>query len=619
MKLYYDKRAKDPIYYMQHGYRNGKKTTTRNVATIGKHSELLKITDDPLTYAREEIARRNKELGGNKLSLDLKIDFDERLMPGDAVVSKGNQVNVGYFVLQSIYRGLKLDRFFEKATQGSKVTFDPNQINRFLTYARILDPDSKQGTFDNLCNYYEQPDFEYVHMLRTMDILESHYDEYLNHLLKYSKDIVARDTSVCYFDCTNYYFETETDDDDYVDDVTGEVIKGLRKYGPSKEHRPNPLVQMGLFMDSRGIPLSMCINSGSDNEQKCAVPAEQQLVKMLEGKRFIYCADAGLGSIGIRQFNSMSGRAFILTQSVKKLSDVLQAAVFNDFDYRLLSDDAGVSVEMLKAFDKDDPDNLSYYNDNAYKIILADRAIDVGLYDEVVFKNGKVKKVKSKAMLKQRLIITFSRKMMEYQRCIRGRQIERAKRLLALRDPDSIKKGANDVTRFIKRTSKSKSGETAKDSYAIDEARIREEEKYDGYYAIATNLEDEAKSIIEVSSKRHLIEDCFRVLKTNFSARPVYHRKPERITAHFMVCYTALLVYRLLEAKLDDNRTHFTIDQILETLRNMNVVGVHDLYYMAAYNGSQVCTAFNDLFGLALDRRYYQPKDLNKKLKTILR
>jgi hypothetical protein len=225
MKLYYDKRAKDPIYYVQIGYRNGKKTTTKNVAKIGKHSELLRITDDPLAYARKEIEKRNSEAGGNKLSMELKIDFDERLTSGDAVSSPSNLVNVGYFILQSIYRDLKIDRFFAKVTEGGKNTFDPNQINRFLTYARILDPDSKQGTFDKLDSYFEQPDFEYVHILRTMDILQDNYDAYLNHLFRHSGDIVARDTSVCYFDCTNYYFETETDDEDYVDEVTGEPVK----------------------------------------------------------------------------------------------------------------------------------------------------------------------------------------------------------------------------------------------------------------------------------------------------------------------------------------------------------------------------------------------------------
>jgi transposase len=411
-----------------------------------------------------------------------------------------------------------------------------------------------------------------------MDILEENYDEYIGHLFNYSNRIVPRDTSVCYFDCTNYHFKIECDDEDYVDEITGEILKGLRKYGPSKDHKPNPLVEMGLFMDKHGIPISMCINSGSDNEQICAIPLEHKLLKMLDGKKFIYCADAGLGSLNIRKFNSMGGRAFIVTQSIKKLSDTLKEAVFNDYDYRLLSTDEPIAIKELKSFDKKDKINLPLYMDKAYKIIKADRAIDLGLYEDKVLRNGKTRKVKSKALLTQKLIVTFSRKVMEYQRCIRNRQIERAKKLLENMDPDSYKKGPHDVTRFIKRVSSSKSGDRKKDLYIIDQSIIDEEEKYDGYYAIATNLEDDAKSIIEISSNRHKIEDCFRVLKTNFSARPVFHGKRERIIAHFMICYTALLIYRLLETKLNAYGIHFTIDNIIETLKNMEVTNTQDMY-----------------------------------------
>ena len=617
MKLYYDKRAKDPIYYVQQGFRNGKKTTTKNVAKIGKHSELLKITDDPLDYAKKQIQKYNDEMKNNKVTMEVTIDFDEKIRASNDLISSSNQLNIGYFILQKIYHDLAINSFFKKVTADSKITYDPNLVNRFMTYARILEPTSKLGTYDHLHKYYEQPGFEYVHILRTMDILEQNYDEYISHLFNYSNRIVPRDTSVCYFDCTNYYFEIESDDEDYVDEVTGEIIKGLRKYGPSKEHRPNPLVEMGLFMDAHGIPISMCINSGSDNEQTCAIPLEQKMVKMLEGKKFIYCADAGLGSLNIRKFNSMGGRAFIVTQSIKKLSNTLKEAVFNDYDYRLLSTDAPITIEQLKSFDKTDKANLPLYMDKAYKVIIADKAIDLGLYEEKQLKNGKSKNVKSKALLKQKVIITFSRKMMEYQRYVRNKQIERAKKLLNNLDPGSYKKGPHDVTRFIKRISSSKSGDKANDIYILNQSIIDEEEKYDGFYAIATNLEDDAKSIIEISSKRHKIEDCFRVMKTNFSARPVHHQNRERIIAHFMICYTALLIYRLLEVKLDAYGTHFTIESIIETLKNMEVANVQDMYYLSTYNGSQVCTALNAIFDLGLDKKYYQPKELNKKIKKI--
>ncbi len=313
-------------------------------------------------------------------------------------------------------------------------------------------------------------------------------------------------------------------------------------------------------MDRDGIPLSMCITSGSDNEQNAAIPLEKKLTQMFKGKKFIYCADAGPGSLNIRNFNSMGGRAFIVTQSIKKLSGTLKQAVFNDYGYKLLSSDAPVSIADMKTFDRFDKKNRELYNDRAFKILQADSAFDLGLYEEKTLKNGKTKTIKSKAAVRQKIIVTFSRKMMEYQRCIRNRQIERAKKMLATLDPETYKKGPHDVTRFIKRTSSTKSGEEVADLYELDKNVIEEEEKYDGYYAVATNLDDPAKTIIEISSGRYKIEDCFRVMKTNFSARPVYHQKPKRIIAHFMICYTALLIYRLLEAGLDRYGTHFTID-----------------------------------------------------------
>ena len=313
----------------------------------------------------------------------------------------------------------------------------------------------------------------------------------------------------------------------------------------------------------------------------------------------------------------MGGRAFIVTQSVKKLSDQLKEAVFNDYDYRLLSSDRPVTLEYMKNFDRFDSGNIGLYNDRAYKIIDADKAFDVGLYEEKVCKNGKIRKVKSKALLKQKIIISFSRKMMEYQRYIRNRQIERAKKLLKNLDPETYKKGPHDVTRFIKRTSSTKSGEKITDHYEIDQSVIDEEEKYDGFYAVATNLDDSAKDIIEISANRYKIEDCFRVMKSNFSARPVYHQKRDRIIAHFMICYTALLIYRILEKKLNMNNTHFTIDNVIDTLNSMEVANIEDMCYMSTYTSSQVCTALNAIIDLGLDKKYYQPKELNKKIKKI--
>ena len=617
MKLNYDKKSKDPTYFIQKGFRIGSKTTTKNIARIGKHSELLMITDDPLAYAREQVAKYNREEKEGRVSMEVKIDFNEKIKITNNSASSSSSLNIGYFFLQQLYHRLAVGSFFKEVTADSRITFDPNLVNRFLIYDRILYPGSKLNSLRHLNRYYEQPSFDYQHIHRTLDIMAAHYDEYISRLFDSSCGIVRRNTSVCYYDCTNFYFETESPDEDYLDEVTGELVKGLRKYGISKQHQPAPLVEMGLFMDADGIPLTMCLASGSDNEQTTAVPLEKKLTKMLHGKKFIYCADAGLGSLNIRNFNSMGGRAFIVTQSVKKLSADLKQAVFNDYGYRLLSDDSPVSVRSLKEFDKSDPDKRPLYLDRAYKAIPADKAIDLGFYEEKILKNGKKKRVKSPAIVPQSVIITFSRKMMEYQRTIRNRQIERAEKLLKNMDPETYKKGPSDVTRFIKRIQNgSDEGKTGK-SYGIDQALIDEEEKYDGYYAIATNLGESAKEIVSISSQRYKIEDCFRIMKTDFSGRPVFHHTREHITAHFMICYTALLIYRLLEKKLDDKEMHFPIGPVIETLQNMAVTNIEDMCYKSTYTGSQVLTALNAVFDLQLDRQYYQPKELNKKIKKI--
>lgn len=614
MKLWYDRKAKDPTYFVQIGIRNGRKVTTKNVARIGKHSELLKITDDPLAYAKAEVARYNEEANKNvEMDVEVSFNFAEKIKHSGSQVSESTLKDIGYLYLQRLYYDLDIHKFFNSICKDRKITFNPDLVNRFLTYSRILDPDSKLGTLEKKNRFYEEPDFEYQHIMRTMDLMQEHYNEYIEHLFAASSKIVKRNTAVCYYDCTNYYCEAESADRDYTDPVTGEFIEGLRRYGQAKDHKPNPLVEMGLFMDTDGIPISMCIAPGNTNEQTTAIPLEEELIKMFGEKKnkFIYCADAGLGSYHIRNFNSMGGRAFVVTQSVKKLSEALQQAVFNDFDYRRLSDNSPISIQTLKTFDRTDESKLGLYNDRAYKVIEANSLIDTGLFEEQQLKNGKTRQVKSKGTLKQHVIVTFSRKSLEYQRHIRNQQIERARALLENINlkPEEYKKGPHDVTRFIKKIGSSR------DKYELDLEKIAEEEKYDGFYAIATNLDDDVRTVIGINEKRYKIEEYFRILKTDFVSRPYFHLTKERTIAHFMICYTALLIYRLLEYKLNhfDKSLHFTTRDIIETMQNMKVANISNICYAAQYTGSTTLTALEGVFNLGLDRQYYKPKELNSK------
>ena len=610
MKLSYDRKSKNPTYFVAQSIRHGKKTTSFNVAKIGKHSELLASGhSDPLAYAKEVVKNYNLELSDDKASFDINIDFTKKLSSSNDTYSKSTSLNIGYFYLQDIYNNLNIKSFIDNITKDRKITFNLNDINRFLTFDRILDPKSKLASIETLKNFFESPSFSHQNVLRGMDILSENYDEYLKHLYENSENVLKRDTSICYYDCTNYYFEIENEDDTYIDEVTGEVLTGLRQYGPSKEHRPNPIVEMGLFMDKNGIPLTMGLYPGNTNEQKTVKELETKLIKQLKNKKIIYCADAGLGSASIRTLNDMAGRAFIVTQSIKKLSDNLQNEIFEDSNYKLLSNNSNISLKNMKSFDKYDESNLKLYDDKAYKVIEVDTNIDLGLFEEKTLKNGNTKLVKSKSNLKQRLIITYSRKIAEYQKNIRNKQIERAKYLIS-KGVDDIRKGPNDIARFIKAENKN--------VYSLDYDRISSEEKYDGFYCLATNLEDEnVKDIIDINSQRYKIEDCFRTLKTNFNARPIYHRLDNRIIAHFMICYTALLIYRLLENKLKEKGYHFTINEILNTLKNMNIMNVRDRFYQSSYTSSDVLNALEDINNIGLDRECYLLKNLNKKIKKI--
>lgn len=607
MKLSYNRNSKNPIYYISQSIRNGKKTTSFNVCKIGKHSELLaQGIENPLEYAKNQVKKYNNSLLEEKVSYSIDINFEEKVSPSVENTSKSLSSNIGYFYLQHFYSKLKIKELLNDISKDRKFNFNLNDITRFLVFDRILYPKSKLATVNNLNFYYEKPEFSHQNVLRAMDVLSDNYDLFLNHLFTESNNIVKRDTSVCYYDCTNYYFEIESPDEQYFDDVTGEYLYGLRQYGPSKEHRPNPIVEMGLFMDKDGIPITMGLFPGNMNEQKTVANLETKMIKNLNNKKLIYCGDAGLGSASIRTFNDMGGRAFIVTQSIKKLSESLQNELLKDEGFKLLSSDDKTTISKLKEFDKTDPKNIHLYNDKAYKSVFVDSNIDLGLIEEKKLKNGKTKLVKSKANLKQRIIITYSRKMAEYQKIIRNKQIERAKILIS-KGVDDIRKGPNDIARFIKNANEEKN------TYVLDQDRIEQEEKFDGFYAIATNLlNDSAKEIFEINDQRYKIEDCFRVLKTNFDARPVYHRLDNRIVAHFMICYTSLLIYRLLEKKLKEKGYHFTINEILTTLKNMNISNVRDRFYQADYAGGNVLNALCNTFKLQLDKKYYLPKNLKK-------
>lgn len=564
MKLTCAGTKKSPTYYVQKSVRIGNKTTTKTVERLGSVEEIKARcgNQDPLEWAKEytkklTLAEKESKQGILlKYSASMLIDKNIR-----------RSCNAGYLFLQDIYYSLGLDGICSAISEKYKFDFDLNDILSMLVYSRIIAPGSKLSSLESAQNFLEQPKCSLHQIYRALEIIAKENDYFQAELYKNSQSLIARKKEVLYYDCTNYYFEIEEEDT-------------FRKYGVSKEHRPNPIVQMGLFMDSDGIPLSFSVFDGNQNEQPSMTPLEQKIIKDFDASDFIVCTDSGLSSTANRKFNSIQGRGFVTTQSIKKLKEFLQ-------DFCL--DDDGWYLPGSK---------------KKYKLSELDEEKD---YDRVFYKDRWV----NEDNLEQHLIVTYSMKYQNYQRTIRERQLERAKKLID--NPSSLsKKKANDPKRFIEQGHCTADGEVAsKTITSLNQERIDNEAKYDGLYAVCTNLDYNVSDIIRINQKRWEIEECFRIMKTEFKARPVYLSRKDRITAHFTTCFTALVIYRILEKKLKDR---FTCEEIIKTLKTMDMMIAPGEGYIPTYTRTDLTDALHETFGFRTDYQITSQKNMRKIL-----
>lgn len=554
------------LYVIKSTYVNGIRSS-KIVEKLGTVDELKrKLGDqDPIEWANEYI----KEL--NRKEKEESREVVVRLSPSKVIAKDEKRMfNGGYLFLQAIYHQLDLPRVCKKIADKYKFTFDLDSILSRLLYARIIFPTSKLATFHLSAKFLEPPNFEIQHIYRALGVIAKEMDFLQASLYQNSLKISKRNTCVLYYDCTNYFFETE-----YAD--------GLKQYGASKEHRPNPIVQMGLFMDGNGIPLAFNINSGNTNEQITLKPLEEKILADFGCSRFIVCTDAGLSSLDNRNFNNIGERAFITTQSVKKLKKHLKEWLLDPAGWRL--------PDRSETFDLNALDEVTYK-------------------DHTFFKQRWIKE----DGLEQKLIVTFSLKYRNYQRKIRESQVVRAQKLIDSNPGNLAKCKQNDFKRFIRRTHVTGDGEVAeKTLYGIDPEFIAAEEAFDGFYAVCTNLEDDALSIIQVNHRRWEIEECFRIMKSEFQARPVYLSRDDRIKAHFTTCFLALVIYRLLEKKLKEK---FTCNEIVDTLRDMNFLEVKGEGYTPAYTRSDLTDALHEAFGFHTDYEIVKTGSMKKIFKT---
>ena len=554
------------FYVVKSVYLDGKRTN-KVVEKLGTYEELKeKLGDkDPYEWAEEYVKNLNRLEKENK-----QPDVIAKYSP-IKLIEKGKQqsFNGGYLFLQQIYYELGLNKICKKISDKYKFTYDLNSILSRLIYGRVIFPASKLATNQLSKRFIEQPNFDLHHIYRALEIIAKESDYIQSEIYNNSLKISKRNSGILYYDCTNYYFEIEQEE-------------GLKQYGYSKEHKPNPIVQMGLFMDGNGIPLAFSITKGNTNEQITLKPLEKKILSDFNLSKFVVCTDAGLASNVNRKFNDKDDRAFITTQSIKKLKGYLKDWALNPEGWHLSEDNHSYNIAEL--------DEEKYIDKIFYK-------------ERWIKEDG----------LEQKMIVTYYIKQKLYQRKVRNSQVERALKLINT-NPTKIKKtNQNDFKRFIEKTHYTSDGEEAKkESYNIDTGLILKEEAFDGFYAVCTNLEDDANDIIKVNKRRWEIEECFRIMKSEFKARPVFLSRDDRIEAHFMTCFLSLIIYRILEKKLGEK---YTCNDIIEGLKDMNFNEVKAEGYIPSYTRTDFTDDLHEAFGFRTDYEIVTLKEMKKIIK----
>ena len=558
--------------YIIHSFRdrNGK-STSKIFKKLGSMDQLLPLHDNDrdkvIAWAKQQakLATDSYKKENETISIPFHPNMQIKL-------NEQRNFNCGYLFLQSLCSDLRFDNICRNIRNRHDYEYPFQDILLDMVYARILYPASKKSTYSFAQTLLEQPEYDLHHMYRSLSVLAGESDYIQSELYRNSHFVHSRNTKILYYDCTNYYFEIEESDE-------------LRKYGKSKEHRPNPIVGMGLFMDADGIPLAFDIYPGSQNEQKTLKPLEQKVIRDFECSEFIFCSDSGLASQDNRLFNDMGGRGYVVTQSLKKLKQEYRETALDPKQFRKLGSNEWIDISAL---DETNPE----------------------VYETIYYKEVPIESKK----LSETMIVTYSPKYRAYQKKIREQQLERAKKLIE--SGDKLKKerrNPNDPARFVKKTSVTEYGEVAdKEIYELDKDMIDKETMYDGFYAVVTDIEGDVAQIININKRRWQIEECFRIMKTEFDARPVYLRREDRIKAHFLICFIALMIFRLLEIRLEKE---YTVEQIISTLKKMEVCRLEEYGYIPTYTRTELTDKLHEVFGFRTDTEIIK----KSKMRSIIK
>lgn len=545
------------------------KTTSKIVAKLGTMASLLPEHDNDrekvIAWAKDEAKKMTEAEELGTMSLEVAFNETQRLE-----MNRQYTFNIGYLFPEKIYKELALDKICNGISNQHKISYPLSDVLKMLISTRLIAPASKLSSYEYASNFLQNPKFDLQHVYRSLDLLSMHSDEIQAAVYENSQHLIDRNKDVLFYDCTNYFFEIEEG-------------RGNAQYGKSKEHRPNPIVQMGLFLDGDGFPLCFSMFPGNKNEQPTLKPLEKKIIKDFNLSEFIVCTDAGLASTENRKFNAISGRSYIVTQSLKTLKGFLQ--------------EWALEPDGWKINDSDEIYNINEIDQKAHKnsIFYKERWIN---------ENG----------LEQRLIVSYSIKERDYQKHIREKQITRAEKIVA----DGFKEATrnqNSPKRFVSEKRTTEDGEIAdKKILSLDFDKIASEEKFDGFYAVCTTLEKDIKEIIHINKMRWQIEAAFRTMKSEFKARPVYLRNDDRINAHFLTCFLSLLILKIIEKKTFNK---YSQEQLLHTLREMSVYRLRDIGYLSAYTRTEITDSLHDAFGFRTDNEFISDKTMKKIFKVI--
>lgn len=589
MRLKISKSKNAASYYVIKDINYNGKRTTKVVEKLGTEQDIKTRSqrEDFLTWISEYIKDLNKSYKEDTMDILLKKSTSRQL-------EKYNKrsFNGGYLFLEKIYYNLGLNKICEEISKKYKFEYDLNNILSRLIYSRIIYPSSKLATHTLSQNFLEHPDFELQHIYRALEIISKEMDYIQAEVYKNSTNIINRNSKILYYDCTNYYFEIDEE-------------AGSKFYGKSKEHRPNPIIQMGLFIDGNGIPLAFNITPGNTNEQVTLTPLEKIIEKDFGFSKFVVCTDAGLSSNANKLYNDKKDKAYITTQSIKKLKSYLKKWALDAGGWSIPNNNKIYNINDIE-------NNPKLYNMYKKNTFFKERALKTEFVETKTLPDGKIQKINR--IIEEKIIITFSFEYKSYMQNVRKGQIERA--TAATKNKDfKFKINQNDYRRFIKQTKITTNGEIAENTIlSIDNKVIDNESQYDGFYGITTNLEDDIEEIIKINHSRWEIEECFRTMKTEFKARPVYLTRDDRIKGHFTTCFLALLLHRIIDKTLDEK---FTISEITDNLRSMNFLECKGDGYIPEYTRNDFTDTIHEKFGFRTDYEIVSMKKIKNIYKNI--